>query len=327
MRKSHNLTKLIQTSFSACIILELLLSICFFALFLTIFSIVKEPLPLNLLVIAMIYFVCAFFHNVFMEYLLSLDRFRTAANLEFLTVLLQVVIFSLVLEFGPLTVASSILVSFAVSYFTILGYILFKVPLLGFMGISNPRNFWILANGNHLIGTILGVLDRTDRVLIAFLLPTTSLGQYAAMASMLSYFRFLPEALSKIVVSGPIGTKLEFLRSKLGFFFGMTFLLSSIILVSRSFIEIVLGSEWLLSVWVYISFGLYEVVRGVFQVQYNKRLALSLSPNHWLLLGLASSCLVFSLFFTITLGLIGVPIAFGLCYLLALITLRASNNG
>lgn len=321
-QKSNHLPRYLRTSFSACIILELLISFSFFLVSLMAFSAVKEKLPANLVVIASIYFICAFFHNTFMEYLLSLDRFGSASKLELSTVLLQVVSFFLMSKFFPLSIASSVLLSFAASYLSILIYIASTTPVREFFGFSNPRVFWVLTSGNHLLGTVLGALDRMDRVLIAFFLPTVNLGQYAAMGSLLSYFRFLPEALSKIIVSGPINRQFRLLKNKYITGISLVFFFSFVILFSRLFIEIALGSEWLLSIWVYVSFAVYEIARGWFQVLYNRNLSQRLVPSYWILVNLVFICLIFSMFAVSMLGLVGVPLAFGLGYLVSLKALK-----
>jgi hypothetical protein len=324
--KSYQIVKSLRTSFSSCIILELIFSISFFVFSLVVFSIVKEPIPTNLVLIANVYFVCAFFHTVLVEYLLANDKFHTAAKLEFFTVLLQVMLFFLLNGYSSLSTASSVLISFAVSYFSICCFIVYKSPSSGFIGFSNPRNFWDLTKGKHLFGTVIGVLDRLDRVLVAFLLPTINLGQYATMGSLLSFFRFLPEAFSKIVVSGPIETKFKSTFSKITTIACSTILVLVVILISRIFIEAILGSEWLLSIPIYISFALYEIVRGFFHVRYNSCVAKLSTPSSWTLTNLFFICLVLAFILSNVMGLIGIPLAFGIGYLGAYTALRIEKR-
>ena len=320
--KSHQIKESLRTSFSTCIILELFFSLGFFLFSLVIFSMLKEPLPANLVLIAIVYFVCAFFHTVLLEYLLAKDNFHTAAKLEFVTVLLQVILFYLIKDFSSLSIASSVLTSLAISYFSICCFIVFKSPPTGFVGFSNPREFWVLTRGKHLFGTVIGVLDRLDRVLVAFLLPTINLGQYATMGSLLSLLRFLPEAFSKIVISGPVQTKYKSVLGKFITTAVAAIFMTLLILISRVVIEKVLGFEWLLSIPIYVSFALYEIARGAFHISYNNRIAKSSTPNSSNLINLVFICLALALILTKATGLIGIPLAFGIGYAIAYKNLR-----
>lgn len=321
-QKSHQMKMSLRTSFSTCIIFELLLSSVFFFSFLAIFSMLKERLPFNLVLIAGVYFVCAFFHTVLVEYLLAKDHFHSAAKVELATVLLQVILFFLIRNLSRLSIASSVLTSFALSYFIICCFIVYNSPSNGFVGFSSPREFWVLTQGNHLFGTVIGALDRLDRILVAFLLPTINLGQYATMGSLLSFFRFLPEGFSKIVVSGPVHTKFKSVSGKITTSVAAAILIASVILVSRVLIEEILGFEWLLSIPIYISFVFYEIMRGLFHINFNSRIAKSLRPNSWTLIRLLLTCLALAFILSKALGLIGIPLAFGIGYTVADITLR-----
>ena len=233
--------------------------------------------------------------------------------------------FFIVGRLTPLSIASSVLTSFAISYFLICIHLLTKIPERGFKGISNPADFWVLTKGKHFFGSVVGVLDRMDRTLIAFLLPTTNLGQYATMGSLLSFFRFLPEAISKILVSGPVNAQFKFVRKKSVLFGATILLVTSIIIVSRFLIEKILGPEWLLSVSIYICFAVYEIVRGLFQIGYNQRLAKSHVANNWVIVNLTVLSLILAIFLAKALGLVGVPLAFGVAYLISLRALRVAK--
>ena len=244
------------------------------------------------------------------------------AKLELATVLLQVILFFLIRNLSRLSIASSVLTSFALSYFIICCFIVYNSPSNGFIGFSSPMEFWVLTRGNHLFGTVIGALDRLDRILVAFLLPTINLGQYATMGSLLSFFRFLPEGFSKIVVSGPVHTKFKSVSGKITTSVAAAILIASVILVSRVLIEEILGFEWLLSIPIYLSFVFYEIMRGLFHINFNSRIAKSLMPNSWTLIRLLLTCLVLAFILSKALGLIGIPLAFGIGYTVAYITLR-----
>ena len=175
-----------------------------------------------------------------------------------------------------------------------------------------------------MFGSVIGVLDRMDRILIAFLLPTINLGQYATMGSLLSFFRFLPESISKILVSGPVNAQFKFIRKKFVLFVVVLLLVTSIIIISRFLIEKVLGPERLLSASIYICFALYEIFRGLFQIGYNQRLAKSKVPNNWVIVNLLVLSLILAAFLGKALGLVGIPLAFGIAYLISLRILKVA---
>jgi hypothetical protein len=99
-----------------------------------------------------------------------------------------------------------------------------------------------------------------------------------------------------------------------------------VILISRIFIEEILGSEWLLSIPIYISFALYEIVRGFFHVRYNSCLAKLSTPSSWTLINLFFICLVLAFILSNVMGLIGIPLAFGIGYLGAYTALRIEKR-
>jgi hypothetical protein len=272
--------------------------------------------------IALVYYIFAFFHTIFMEFLLFGDRFYTAAKIELITVLLQVGYFLATKELASFSTASSVLISFSVSYLSVCIYIVWKNPIPRFRGFSNPSEFWKLTKGRHLIGTVIGALDRMDRILIAFLLPTTNLCQYSTMGSLLSFFRFLPEAISKIIISGPVNFRLRYVTKKPILIACVAVLVLSTIVISRFLIGKFLGSEWLLSVPIYITFALYEIFRGLFQISYNQRLAKSRTASNWVMVNLTVLSLFLATFLGKSIGLVGIPLGFGIGYLISYWTLK-----
>jgi hypothetical protein len=323
--KGNQVSKSLRTSYSACILIEFFSSMGFFVVCLVAFSNIKEALPMNLIIIALVYYIAAFLHTITMEFLLYIDSFHTAAKLELITVLLQIVCFFLMRRWSSFSIASSVLVSFAIPYLVICIFTIWKTHSRGFNGFSNPVEFWMLTRGKHMFGSVIGVLDRLDRILIAFLLPTINLGQYATMGSLLSFFRFLPESISKILVSGPVNAQFKFIRKKFVLFVVVLLLVTSIIIISRFLIEKVLGPEWLLSVSIYICFALYEIFRGLFQIGYNQRLAKSKVPNNWVIVNLLVLSLILAVFLGKALGLVGIPLAFGIAYLISLRILKVAK--
>jgi O-antigen/teichoic acid export membrane protein len=147
------------------------------------------------------------------------------------------------------------------------------------------------------------------------------------MGSILSFFRFVPDAVSKIIVS----RKSELLKTLISLKLITAFiaLLALILLTvfSQFVIRFFLGTDWLLPWWISITFGAQELARGAFQLAQNQRLAML--PNHrsnlpTYLLGVNLTLAVILCSF---LGLIGVPLGFliGYCFSLVLIVKGHEN--
>jgi hypothetical protein len=152
------------------------------------------------------------------------------------------------------------------------------------------------------------------------------LAKYAAMSGMLTFLRFVPDALSKIAISGN-GIIPKALRERKWIsVFVLILLITTFALGARKFIEISLGINWLLPFSVFAAFCFYELIRGTFQVYANKAIqrGSALLSQHSVIYVLFAvvPILPISVFFF---GLGGVPLSLGLAYLVGLSALARSN--
>jgi hypothetical protein len=138
------------------------------------------------------------------------------------------------------------------------------------------------------------------------------------MGSILGFFRFIPDAISKIIVSGKIAFLIKVVRVKLLVILGLTLSLVILTATSQIVIEFYLGAEWLLPWWISLLFGAQEIARGAFQVVQNERLSKLSGQNSNLHLFLLSMNVGLAFFLSRTLGLVGVPLGFlfGYCFCL-----------
>lgn len=83
---------------------------------------------------------------------------------------------------------------------------------------GDPRIIFKQSKGNHSIGTVLGLVDRLDRLIIAWFLPFVLVAKFAVMSGLISFFRFLPDTLSKILVSTKSEAWRKFLKIVFRFF-------------------------------------------------------------------------------------------------------------
>jgi hypothetical protein len=299
-----------------------------FSIALFIFSEFKDQLPSQLIFVSMGYFIFSYLHLIMMEILLAEDRFKKAGLLEVSTICIQIFTFLGISYFDTISIATRVLLSLMISYFIISVYVLYKINLRQFFGFVHPRYFWALTRGKNSLGTVLGILDRADRIIIAWVLPTINTGQYAVMGSILSFFRFAPDAISKIIVSRKSGFLRTLISKKL--FVAFTSLLALVLLTvfSQFVIRSFLGSDWLLPWWISITFGAQEIARGAFQIAQNQRLALLIADHRANLpIYLLGVNLTLAVILCSFLGLIGVPLGFliGYCFSLVLVV-KDQNN-
>ncbi len=318
--------KYIQSkSFNFLILIEILTGLLLFFFCLRIYSYFKLEIPLSLILGAIIYFVCSAMHYVVLELIISMQQIKTAGFAEVLTVLIQIACYLLFFKLQIFSTSVSLLLSFASSYSLVCVFFFYKINLgkVLVFGLASPKIFLSMSKNHHVFGIALSLIDRIDRVLVVILFSPTVISQYATMSGILSFFRFLPDALGKISMSD-IRTHLQ--RSRYILLFSVLFTtlgISLLIYLTRGFIVLSLGKDWLLPVTSYIFFCVYELVRGGFQVNANRLMksgAQDISHKSSIrLFFLVPACL---LFLVPIFGLNGVPLALAFSYLLTLFGMR-----
>ena len=309
-------------SFITLVMIESLVGILVLTIGLLIFSNYKTAIPNPLIVLIYGYFLLSGFAMIMVEILITYLKYLFSGLIELIAVGIQVSLFFLIFKPLDFSTASKLLLSFNISYLVICFWMA-KVILSSMdinLKITSPILFWRTTKGSHLLGVSLGVVDRLDRFIIAFYFPTGTLAQYSAMSSLISYFRFIPEFFSRIMISGFILPYSIYRKNRILVLSFFLVAVSSIVFISRIFISNFLGEEWLLPVTIFIAFGIQEILRGAYQISinYNSKLNLSFStsfiPVVLLCLTLILSSLTVDLF-----GLIGIPIAFSLSFVVCIL--------
>ena len=321
--------KRLNSSFSSLIIIEGILGFILFYFSLLIFSLLKSPIPNQLIIISSFYFVSSFAHLIALESLLAQVKFKLAGKYEFLTILLQILIYTFSGLISSVSIAVRLLLTFTLSYIIVVLLILIKrdLQVSVFKPNFEPQLFWNLCKNKHLINTSLGFVDRIDRIMIAWILPTINVGQYSAMSSLVSITRFIPDAISKILVAGKVSSKYRIARY-IAMSIGLILLgVLSLIPISQWLISRLLGPEWLLPWYVSGIFLLQELGRGTFQILQNRESRNSQSVTaHNASLILIVFSLVLGAIFALLLQLPGVPLGFAIAYLFAILYLRRNKN-
>ena len=316
-------------SFNFLILIEILTGLLLFFFCLRIYSYFKLEIPLSLILGAIIYFVCSAVHYVVLELIISMQQIKTAGFAEVLTVLIQIACYLLFFKLQIFSTSVSLLLSFASSYSLVCMFFFYKVHLgkVLVFGLASPKNFFSMSKHHHVFGVALSLIDRIDRVLVVIFFSPAIISQYATMSGILSFFRFLPDALGKISMSG-VRTHIQ--RSRFVLLFSIIFTvlgISLLVYLTRGFIVLSLGKEWLLPVTSYFLFCLYELARGGFQVTANRLMKSGAQQiSH------KSSIRLFFMVPTILLltvpsfGLNGIPLALAFSYLLSLLGMKVKKN-
>ncbi len=311
-------------SFFSLYMVEVFLSLFFFSILIFSYSSFKNDIPLNLLLGVYLYFFVSGLHLMGVELLLAFNRFRASGLLDVASILIQIVIFLALYQRNVFSIANTLLVSFSSSYLFILvlalGYLRFQVGLR--IGFSRPNYFYSLTKGHHSIGISIGIMDRLDRLLIGFFLPTNVLGRYAVMSGMLSVFRFVPDSISKLLVSRNLSMANIFYRRKIQI--GMVFvILVAILSISTNvIIEFILGEGWLLPLGVTVFFIAQECLRSAFQIQANRRIVQGFAKAvHRQAISIPVVSIIFSLTLIPFLGIYGVSLSISIAFISSLVFL------
>ncbi len=316
----------LKASFKSLVLLQGVLALAIYLLAIFSFSLFKDALPIQLILVSITYFIVSFLHLLFLEIVLAAGEFKKAGELEILTIVLQIICYLAGSTISEISKASRLLFSFSISYLVVIA-IAWKISNFNlFKALGNPTKFFSLTKGKNSIGATLAILDRVDRLLVAWLLPTSNLGKYSVMSSFFSYFRFFPDAVSKIIVAGPLKTRTGLLSKKSFIFFSFLGIAITILFGSRKFIELYLGEIWLLPLTVSVLFVFQEISRGYYQVLQNRILAKNLGePNHFPVVILVSIILL-SVIMVFLIGLPGVPLAFTICYLAGILVMQLKEK-
>jgi O-antigen/teichoic acid export membrane protein len=237
--------------------------------------------------------------------------------MEFLAVLSQFLIFEVMRRFFSLSISVSLFLGFIVSY-SIISILLVKnldFYLMKTLKLNNPIFFWKLTRGNHTVGVSIAILDRLDKIFIAYFFPIGALAPYSILCSLISTLRFIPDYASRLIISYNISSFSKFSKYK---FLILTFSIPAFFLFavfSQKLIVFFLGDEWILPLSIGFFVAVQEFTRAFFQVQLNRLVLLErvLWKKYIPLLS------VFLTFVSVYLlanwvGLIGVPIAFSIVY-------------
>ncbi len=324
-----DLTRDLRDSYRVLILVEITIGLFIFLALVTTYSIFKQTIPGPLILASALYFLASCYHFAAIEWQITQKKLQVAGAAEVITILIQIFLFYVLLKLELFSSAVTVLLAFTFSYFLIAVWCSFNsgISRNDFKLFSNPRIFFARTKGHHSLGVIINLLDRMDRIVVSLLFPTAVLAKYAAMSGVLAFLRFVPDALSKIAITGSgIIPKAVSGRKRLSVLTLGVFTIAFVV-GARKLIEITLGTNWLLPYSIFAAFCFYELIRGTFQVYANKtiqqgsEMLTQRSVIHVLFSVVPILPLVIFLF-----GLDGVPLSLGFAYLLGIYVLVRSSN-
>lgn len=292
---------------------------------LSVYSASRESIPTTLLYLAAIYAFLGALDFNFHQGLIAYKMFKIASILDLLTITIQISVFFLFSLSNQVSIAASLFTSLIISYITsVVSSALILLVHTNASITPSRKNIGLLIKTStpfHIVGIASGFADRIDRIAIAWFLPLGVLGKFAVGTSLLTYLRFLPEAISRLIVSGQSNFRLNpstliskslMARLFMGAFFSLV-----LATFSQALVWVALGKQWLIPFIVVIGFSVQELIRGYFQI----RLAVLVTAgSEKIVTKLSGLLIVLSAILSIIgvnlAGLIGVPIGIALTYLI-----------
>jgi O-antigen/teichoic acid export membrane protein len=292
---------------------------------LLLYSASHESIPTTLLYLAAIYAFLGALDFNYHQGLIAYGMFKIASILDLLTIVIQISVFFLFSLSNQVSIAASLFTSLIISYVTsVVSSALILLVHTNASVTPSWKEIGLLFKTSkpfHIVGIASGFADRIDRIAIAWFLPLGVLGKFAVGTSLLSYLRFLPEAFSRLIVSGQSSFQLRasrligkswFVRLLLGAFVSLVFATLSQILI-----WIVLGKQWLIPFIIVLGFSAQELMRGYFQIRISVLVA---AGKENVVSRLSALLIVSSALLSIVgvnlAGLIGIPIGIALTYVL-----------
>jgi len=148
------------------------------------------------------------------------------------------------------------------------------------------------------------------------MLPLTFLAKYALITSLISFTRFFPEAYNSLILLKHHQDQARQKR-ELGVLayalFGIAVI--AFVFVSQGFIQIVFGEKWLLPINVAMIFAVQELLRGWYQSNATKLVAIGGSREvSQISLFLIVGALVLMVIGINLIGLLGAPVSMAILY-------------
>ena len=290
-------------------------------LLLSYYAAIRSDLTSAIFIICFIYSFFACVNLGFQDALVARGNLKLAAFFDLITILVQGLSLLFFVYLDQTSLFMSVMISFVFSYLLISFATLsvfIQTESINFKGVvTNSTQLIKTSSNNQLFGIANGLADRIDRFLIGLIMPLALLSKYALITSIISFTRFFPEAYNRILLLRHHSTEPGQKRT-----FSITSLVLSasgiaiFVLIAQLFIEFVFGNKWVLPLEVAVLFAVQEVLRGYYQSNAIKLVALGGSRfiSHISFFLILSAVLLMVLLIN-QFGLLGAPTSMILIYM------------
>jgi O-antigen/teichoic acid export membrane protein len=282
----------------------------------------RFSLPIVLVFLCFLYSFLSTLTLSLIDCLIALGMLKFSMIFDFLLVLVQIQIGALFVVLNQTSEIVAIIVSFLASYliisFSILTLLAFLFPYNNIKFMAEVNTLITKSRHLYVVGVSSGIVDRIDKLIIGLILPLDVLGKYALTSGVLTFSRFLPEAIAKSMFFEGEQAKAKISKTnmhprKMAVLFG-SLILS---IFAAEVIVFLFGEEWNLPFTFTLVFSFQELVRAYYQMSISKLL---LNKRADIVAKSAQSLLILSLTFipllTYLLGIYGPPVALILVYLI-----------
>ena len=232
-------------------------------------SIYQTDIPNNLVLVSLMYCFFSTLSFGFHDALLLIKSIKIAAFLDISTVALQILGYVVLVYTGETSYFVAVLIALSVSYLVMT----FSIFILLVYTFSPPLKFSLATSirfikegrATYIISITSGIIERIDKALLGLQTSAGELGRYSTNQSVLALSKFLPDTISKLSLARNKNyLKIEKYSTRLIalFLFGAVLAL----LLSYQVVSTVLGTEWTLPIFVFLSMALIELLRGFYNV-------------------------------------------------------------
>jgi O-antigen/teichoic acid export membrane protein len=290
-------------------------------LLLTYYAGIRSDLTSAIFIICFIYSFFACVNLGFQDALVARGNLKLAAFFDLITILVQGLSLLFFVYLDQTSLFMSVMISFVFSYllisFATLSVFIQTESMNFSKVVSNSKELIKTSSNNQLFGIANGLADRIDRFLIGLIMPLALLSKYALITSIISFTRFFPEAYNRILLLRHHSTE-QGQKRTIGLV-GLLLIFSGVIvfvLLAQFFIEFIFGNKWVLPLEVATLFAGQEILRGYYQSNAIKLVALGGSRfiSHISFFLILSAVLLMVLLIN-QFGLIGAPMSMILIYI------------
>ena len=288
------------------------------------YSWAKNPVPVPLILLSGLYTIFVTLTGQLFQILLSKNLVGLLSKLNFCVITAQVATYLALKKLNYFSFAVNVFLAFMFSYFLVICFLLArhtKIELFtGFKSSQRKKivSLFKASSGNYVFSTLLALTDRVDRILVLVFFSTETLGRYTFLTGLLIFTRFLPDAISSLVVA----RRLQWIEKHLHINSRVRILLLVILaaiygLIVQWSLTTFLGEKWRLPIMIAPLFAVSELLRAAYTTKmsflFSETKSQLPAKSSKLILGLA--CLI-ALLLNSTFFLVSVPLGLLIAYLL-----------